>query len=270
MILEKTVDYLLSIHDERIKSLTIAEVRIGLHLTAVRLSDGSCGVASTIEDDQYHCTKKNRDFGDFTPTRFRGRTIADLFLSKKQTNIVNSLKVAVLNAISTSLLSSGKYRVLENTDPIDLLDLKAGKTITVVGAFLSYIEKISGSGNRLHVVEFNENCLGETYRNYYVPAAEYARVVPRSDVVIITGMTLVNNSIDGLLSAVTPGTQVIVTGPSSSLIPDVLFRHGVTMVGATRIHDPELLFGVVGEGGAGYHLFRYCAQKICILNDTSR
>ena len=74
-----------------------------------------------------------------------------------------------------------------------------------------------------------------------------------------------NNTIDELLGSVGAGTQVIVTGPSGSIIPDILFDNKVTIIGAVRITDPDILFRIAGEGGTGYHLFEYGAQKICIL-----
>jgi uncharacterized protein (DUF4213/DUF364 family) len=92
-------------------------------------------------------------------------------------------------------------------------------------------------------------------------------VLPVSDIVIITGLTLVNNTLDGLLETVKPEAQIIVTGPSSSFIPDILFQHHVKIVGSVSISNPEKMFQVVSEGGAGYHLFEYCAEKITILNE---
>jgi uncharacterized protein (DUF4213/DUF364 family) len=68
-----------------------------------------------------------------------------------------------------------------------------------------------------------------------------------------------------LLSVISPGTQVIVTGPSSGIFPDILFENKVTVIGTIKITKPEILFDIVSEGGTGFHLFEYCAQKICIL-----
>ncbi|HRY32387.1 MAG TPA: DUF364 domain-containing protein [Bacteroidales bacterium] len=268
MIIAETLQFLKERFSDRYDDLIISDVRIGVHLTAVRLSDGSLGVAGTLEDEQLHCLKKNRDYGEFTPTRIRGRKIADLFAYAGRSFITETLKVAVLNAISSGIIAEGHYNVIEDADPIDMVDLDSGKTITLVGAFQSYIQKIAESGSRLFVLEFNDRHLSREHRQHFVPAEAYQTVLPGSDVVIITGSALVNNTIDGLLSAISPGTQVIVTGPSSSLVPDVLFRHRVSMVGATRILDPGKLFEVVGESGAGYHLYRYCAQKICIVNEA--
>ena len=94
--------------------------------------------------------------------------------------------------------------------------------------------------------------------------------MPQSDIVIITGQTLVNNTIDDLLAVINPKSEVIVTGPSSGILPDLLFENKVSVIGTIRITKPEILFSLVREGGTGYHLFEYCAQKICILKGDEK
>ena len=267
MILDETYEFLKTGCKVQIENLKIEEVRIGAHLSAVKLSDSSYGAVSTLADNQHHQPKEERDFGDFTPTKITGQNVSYLFETEKKSNIIDTLRIAVLNAISSKLISSGKYNVIENTDPIDLIDLNQKRTITIVGAFQSYIRKISATDNQLYVLELNKNALREEHKKYYVPAESYREILPESDIVIITGLTLVNNTIDGLLEAVSPGTKVIVTGHSSSLVPDILFKNKVNIIGATRIMNPDLLFSIVSEFGAGYHLFKYCAQKICIVNE---
>ena len=266
MILNETYQFQSAVQFGRMEGLSIMEVCVGLHLTAVRLSDGSYGFASTLDENCLPCMKSKRDFGDFTPTHIRGQKVTDLFTTNKSTAVVDTLKIAVLNALSSQHLPESDYNIIENTDPIDLIDLSGNKTITVVGGFHSYIDKISRTDNRLIVLELNENALLDEHRTYYMPARDFPTIIPQSDVVIITGLTLVNHTIDGLLSCIVPGTQVVVTGPSSSIVPDILFANNVNIIGATRLTRPELLFGIAAEGGAAYHLFKYCAQKICILN----
>ena len=267
MVLEETYHFLRSKETARFELLSISDIRIGLHLTAVKLSDGSFGVAGTLKDDQPYCLKSNRDYEEFSPSKISGRKITDLFEIPKRTSIIKTLQIAVLNAISSSIISEKRYRIIENKDPIDLIDLGQNKKITLVGAFQSYIRKIAGTNNQLYVLEMDKNSLAGDDEKFFVPSNDYHKLIPISDIVIITGLTLVNDTIDGLLSVIPSNVQLIVTGPSSSLVPDVLFRHGVNIVGATKIIDGDLLFTIAGEAGAGYHLFRYCATKICILND---
>jgi uncharacterized protein (DUF4213/DUF364 family) len=265
MIIEQTYRLLNEKYKSKLENLILSDLRIGLFLTAVRLSDNSYGTSATLTDDNPHCTKNNRDFGDFTPLKIRGKKVSDLFETSKESNIILTIKIAVLNAISSGIISSGNYRILENCDPLELLDLHSQKTITIVGAFHSYIRKISETKNKLNVLELNRNALADDQKQFYVPANEYKRVLPDSDIVIITGLTLVNNTIDGLLSAISKDAMVVVTGPSSSIIPDILFANKVKIIGATRITKPDILFDIVSETGTGYHLFEYCAQKISIL-----
>jgi uncharacterized protein len=265
MIIEQTCNLLIERYRSRIQDLTISDVRTGLYLTAVRLSDNSVGVSSTLTDDHPFCAKSKRDFGDFTPLKIRGKKVLDLLAIQKDSGTLPSLRSAVLNGISSEIISSGNYNIVEDYDPIQLLDLNSPKTITVVGAFHSYIRKISETGHKLYVLELNEEALPQEYKKFFVPALKYKTILSASDIVIITGQALVNRTIDDLLAAVSPGTQVIVTGPSGSILPDILFENKVSIVGAVRITKPEILFDIVSEGGTGYHLFEYCARKICIL-----
>jgi uncharacterized protein len=267
MILDETYELLKTRYKKQIEKLEISDVRIGVLLTAVKLTDGSVGVATTLSEILVHCNKENRDFGDFTPSKIRGQKVMDLLETTKKSNIIDTLKTAVLNAISSRILSDSSYKIIKNTDPIDLLPLDSQKTITIVGGFHSYIRKISATKNTLYVLELNKDALTEEHKHFYVPASEYEQILPLSDIIIITGLALVNNTIDGLLSAVPAKALVIVTGPSSSIVPDILFENKVNIIGATRIVNPDLLFAIVGEAGAGFHLFQYCAQKICILNE---
>lgn len=267
MVINDTYDFIKAKFNSHLENIRIEKAVFGAHLSAVKLTDGSYGVAGTLSDNQYHCRKQDRDFGDFTPTKITGQSVASLFETDKSSGLIDTLRIAVLNAISSAIIAKGNYKIIENTDPFDLLDLSQKKTITIVGAFQSYIQRISESNHQLIVLELNKDALSSEYQKYYVPAGDYTKVVPGSDVVIITGLTLVNGTIDGLLSAVSPDTKVIVTGPSGSIVPDILFRNKVNIIGATRISNPDLLFPVVCESGTGFHLFRYCAQKICIVNE---
>jgi len=267
MIIEQTYNLVKTRYKKQIEKLIIADVRIGIYLTAVRLSDNSTGTSATLANDQPFCAKSNRDFGDFTPLKIKGQKVLDILESKKESGILSSLRIAVLNAISSKIISSGTYRIIEDLDPLQLVDLASRKTITIVGAFHSYIRKISDTANKLYVLERNEEALTTEYKKFFVPAEAYKTILPVSDIVIITGQTLVNKTIDDLLLAISPGSQVIVTGPSGSIIPDILFENKVSIIGASIITKPEMLFDIVSDGGTGFHLFEYCARKICILKD---
>lgn len=264
-IFEKTLDLLRNQFSDRVRNLTIAEVRMGQHLTAVLLSDGSCGVSSNASKPPRPLDKSQRDFGPFTPGNIKGRTVAELFDTLAEENCNRSLVTATMNALSANLLFSGKYKVLSNTDPFDLMALGADKRVVIVGAFQSYIKRVAASGANLQVLEMKEAALQPIHRRYYVPAEEYPNVLPMADAVVITGLTLTNDTLDDLLAATPPSAEIMVTGPTSSFLPDALFEKNVKYIGGIRITNPTMALVVAGEGGGGYHLFHYCAEKICVV-----
>jgi uncharacterized protein len=265
MIIKETSDLISERYGKRLSSLRVTDVRIGVFLSAVKLSDGSVGTAATFFADHPFCQKVDRDFGTLTPSKIKGELVSEILGSKKDSGIIFSLRMATLNALSSSLLTSGEYKIFRNKDPLEFMDLRADKTVTIVGAFQSYIRKISVTGCKLHVLEMNENAMNIEQRKFFVPAEDFESVIPQSDIVIITGQTMVNGTIDNLLAATSERSDVVVTGPSCGILPDILFKNNVSILGGSRITNKDLLFEVVAEGGTGFHLFEYCAEKITII-----
>jgi uncharacterized protein (DUF4213/DUF364 family) len=266
MILDKTFEVIKQKFD--VQHLTIDDIRVGLHLCAIRLSNGSSGVSTSIPDVYHQRSRAERDYGEFTPCQIKGRTINELFMSPKTSNLVSALKVAALNALSGSLIENSNYNIIENLDPIEIPNFSKKEKVVVVGGFNSYISKISAIHNNIKVLEFDKNSLNPGFQKYFVPANQYQQTLSDAKIVIITGMTLVNNTIDGLLQSIPPQAQTIVTGPSSSILPDVLFQNNVKIIGSIRITNPDMLLELAGQGGSGFHLFKYCAQKIVILHEA--
>lgn len=268
MVLDETLEIIKPRFGERFDEITIDTLVAGIFLTAVKLSNGYCGLASNLTDVHDSCSNsRNRGFGDFTPGNFKGRKVTDLFSLPAPSCFIRTVQLAVTNALSTELITEPGYRIIENTDPIELIDLSAKKQVCVVGAFLSYIKRIAESNSVLKIIELNEDAVPGEYRRYFVPEQHSEQVLAQSDTVIITGATLANDTLDKLLAVIPSDTQVILVGPTSGIIPDVLFAKGVNVIGATRITDSKKMLELVAEGAAGFHLFRSCATKICIVNE---
>jgi uncharacterized protein (DUF4213/DUF364 family) len=80
-------------------------------------------------------------------------------------------------------------------------------------------------------------------------------------VVIITGTTIVNHTIDPILSFIKNGTRTAMIGPTASMIPDAIFKKGVQVMAGVRILDPDLMIKVLKQGGSAFHLLKECSEK---------
>lgn len=263
MIVDKTISFLKNSKADW-NEIRFEDVRIGLHLCAVKLTDGSAGVATTMRDPKKSCCKDKRRFGAFSPHRISGSKVSDFFLNNPAGPVMDSLKMATLNALSSAWINKGSYKVHRKTDPIDILPLNEKKKIVLVGAFQSYIRKILNTNNELIVLELQKDALHDEQQTLFVPAEKADQVLPKADIVIMTGMTLVNHTFENLLNHLSDDQTIVVTGPSSNLIPQVLFDRKVKMIGATLITDADALLKLASEAGSGYHLFHYCAEKITV------
>ncbi len=47
----------------------------------------------------------------------KGHVVLDILELQKESGIISSLKAAVLNAISSGIIASGNYKIIENCDP---------------------------------------------------------------------------------------------------------------------------------------------------------
>ncbi len=268
MIIRETLQHLRDAHGDILASERIERLVVGVCFTAVQLSGGACGIArSELAEEMAGGAARPRNLGAFSPGRLRGQPILDILEHQDDRSLFGSVKLAVLNAVSARVIARSSYTTVAGRDPLEWIDASAGKVITLVGAFPSYMDKLSEQPCRLQVLELDPQAFPERHRGSYVPAERAAEVLPHSDSVILTGSTLVNHTLDNLLRLISPGTFTAMVGPSCGLIPDALFRKGVSLIGTIRILDPEAMFTVISEGGTGYHLFGTCAEKICILHD---
>ncbi len=89
-------------------------------------------------------------------------------------------------------------------------------------------------------------------------------MVPRADVVLITGTSLVNDTLDDLLALAKPAARVAMVGPTVGLFPDPYLRRGVTILGGIRITEPDAFLDVLAEGGGAHDFLGRSAQKVVL------
>ncbi|MCD4736430.1 MAG: DUF364 domain-containing protein, partial [Bacteroidales bacterium] len=167
-ISEQTLKILQERYNINLKNTFIEDVRIGVFYTSVRLNNQSCGLAATQITADLHCHRMLRNPEPFTTSHITGQNLYDLFYNSRPTKITETLKIASLNALSENFLNDNHYKIVSDKDPVSLVDLSVSKTISIVGAFKSYIENLAESKHRLFILELNEGAIDERYRKYYI------------------------------------------------------------------------------------------------------
>ncbi|MBI5239045.1 MAG: DUF364 domain-containing protein [Elusimicrobia bacterium] len=257
-LLAETVAALRRLHGASWERLRVERAVVGVVFSGVKLSDGSGGLAGTPRPEGRWLQEAPQP-----PGALAGLPAAGLLEPWPEDPYRRALAVAALNALSAPWLRPERYRVVADRDALALLELKAGMSVALVGAFSSYIDRLKAvSGLRLKVLELRAEALRDADRGLFVPAFRAAEVLPGCDAVLITGMTVVNETLEGLLALAAPKAQVILVGPSGSLLPDELFARGVRWASGCVVCDPDAALDLLSQGARARHLYGACARRV--------
>lgn len=207
----------------------VRSVLVGAHWTVV--CSRYCGLAATLMDNQPHGHTQVRDVG-----RLHQKTARELAEYAHSDNLLEaSIGIAAIN----SLLEVNEQQAVEINAADILVECGCGRNVALVGHF-PFISKVRQSVGQLWVIEQHP-----TEDEY--PAEAAAELIPQAEVVAITSSTLINHTLEGLLSFCHPDATVLMLGPSTPLSP-VLFDHGATIISGTRVIDEAAVFRTVGQG----------------------
>jgi len=120
----------------------------------------------------------------------------------------------------------------------DVLEMARGKTVTVVGRF-PLNDLIAKAAGRAYFLEI-EPQEGE------LPPEAAEKVMPVSDIAVITATALINKTLPRLLE-LSAGSTTVVLGPSTPM-NDVLLRYGTDILGGVRVADTDALINSVMQG----------------------
>ena len=149
-----------------------------------------------------------------------------------------------------------------NKDAQDAIRMPVETSVAVVGAFAPVLRTLKRRGGTWWVIEQDPRTLKGEEVQHYTPAKESDEIIQRADVLIITGVTLVNHTLDAILSLARPGAEIVLMGPTAGLLPDPLFERGVRLVGGVWVRKSDRLLDVLAAGGSGYHFFDTLADRI--------
>ncbi len=147
-----------------------------------------------------------------------------------------SLGMAVIN----SLTDVSKFDFREINAARIVLEQGRGKKVAVVGDF-PFLQKIRPEVKKLWIISRSPWEGEEGLR-------EAKKILPRADVVAITGSSFINHTAEGLLSYC-PQAYTVMLGPSTPFSP-VLFRYGVDAISGARVDNPEEALRYISQGAS--------------------
>jgi uncharacterized protein len=207
----------------------VREVLVGVHWTVV--CSRGCGMASTIPGEKPHGHEAVRSVGELH--KLSARELAAY--AHSDNTLEASLGIAAIN----SLLEVDEARFVTLNAADLLANHGQGKDVALVGHF-PFIPRLKQAARHLWVIEQRPSP-GE-----YPPEAAN-ELIPKAQVVALTGSALINHTLDQLLALCQPEALVVVLGPSTPLSP-VLFQHGANLISGTKVIDEAAVLRTVGQG----------------------
>lgn len=269
-ILRESVELVRQHLGRELEDMTVERAVFGLFFSGVKLSTGQGGLSFTPvkEMPQAVCCPSSAKAMPLSG-RLKGRPVKEYLDDIFGDNILRrTLGIAALNALSMAVWERevpAGYEILAGVDAFDQLEVENYPKTVVVGALVPMLKKLMAANACFHVLEQDPRTLKERELPYYAPADQAGVYVPEADLMVITGVTILNDTLPGLLDMAKPGAQILVTGPTASMLPDAFFSRGVTMLGGIHVTKADELLDIISEGGSGYHFFGKYADRTVIV-----
>jgi uncharacterized protein (DUF4213/DUF364 family) len=273
-ILAETIAAVTDILGAELDGITVERAVIGLFYTGVALSCGTADGCATPRDampDAMCCPMTMQGAPYYGP--LQGKTAAALIGDVQAADgIRRSLAIATLNALAEECWGRRPHPLVElraGIDAFDAVKLAPDNQVVVVGAFIPFLKRLKSRGQPYLVLEQEPGTLKPEEMPFYRPAEMAREVVPLADVLLITGTTLLNDTLEDLLALARPDTKVTIVGPSVTLLPGPFLDRGADVLGGVRITKPDEFLAILGEGGGAPHFLGRAAEKIVLARRSA-
>jgi uncharacterized protein (DUF4213/DUF364 family) len=184
-----------------------------------------------------------------------GKTLFEFieYLLLKKELQMRSLCLAALNALSHPLTSFNSLK--ERGIPVSSDErydfIKSEDIVTVIG-YGGVVNQIYGRCKELHVSDMRPRhtlvtlIVGEKIeyspeKIFFHSAEENAEILAKSDVVMISGCTVVNGTYQEIINSAKKARIIGMFGPSAQIVTDFLLSNGINYISSSRICNPSLL-----------------------------
>jgi uncharacterized protein (DUF4213/DUF364 family) len=272
-ILNETIAAIEAILGRDLDAITVERAVVGPFFTGVKLTcgpgmaiAGSCATPRDAVPGDVCCPVTARAAGY---QRLAGRPAAKLMRDALSANgLRRAVGIATLNALAELAWRRRPCPGVElhsGADAFDATEIGPGDRVVLVGAFIPFLKELKRRRQPYLVLEQNKAALKLEEMPYYRPADLAAEIVPGADVLLVTGATLLNDTLEDLLALARPEARVTIVGPTVGMLPDAFVARGASVLGSVRITRPDEFLDLLAEAGSAPHFLGTCAEKIALV-----
>jgi uncharacterized protein (DUF4213/DUF364 family) len=224
---------------------------------AISLQGGAAGISYVLVPDE-----KMEAYTALQPADFIWKDPCGFALEFGSENPIKEMvSLAAINAICQHVMREINFKVDSATDSLGLLSVSAGDRVGMVGLFSPLIQTIQEAGAKLVVIEKNERLIQEYP---HLPITLDATKLSTCNKILCTSTTILNNSLDEILTHCSSEAFISIIGPTAGYFPDPLFARGVDVVGGRVVKNGALLLKLLAERKR----WGDATQKICFQKET--
>ena len=241
---------LLELAEERMKGLKVEDLRVGLGYTAVKNSEGGIGLAYVLRDRLGNNCSHLDEAGEYI-----GKDLSET--AKMFMDHNNVLKASIGLASINSVVQREQEDFVDG-DIMDLLEIKKGDWVGMVGRFAPLIKMIKQRTPHLFVIEDKP----QYHKNGQYKI--FDEIMNKCDVMIITATTLINKTFEDILSKTPNARKRALLGPSAPMFREFYKGLGVDIVSGMIPQDTHKVIDIVSQGG-GTRYFKKYSRKVNFL-----
>ena len=169
---------------------------------------------------------------------------------------------ALINAIGSYLVKTrqpGEIELVE-ADIVDLIGEYVVEPVLIIGNMGPLKRKLYEHGlNKIDVIERNP-----LYRYGALPDTSFPRLVSKARTLIITGATLVNDTIDYIIEKAGRDKNLILVGPTASFYPPIAVPKYFDVIASMIPRNIEAVKNVIRAGGGRWDFTQYCDSYLFV------
>lgn len=150
-----------------------------------------------------------------------------------------ALALAVVNAVSQYVIEEEIDKLVCSSsvcDVVGIIERSKAETIAVVGNMSPLVRKLREKGYRVIVFERDrESRVGGVYSDCLEQ-----RLLPEADAVVITGATILNDTLDNIIAYARPSSIKVMVGATAQTHPSLLEGVGLDYISSCHSRNPDL------------------------------